>query len=97
MGASFRNKDEILELAGCDLLTISPTLLEELKESSGSVPRKLDADKAHQLPLQKMHIDEKAFRYLVNDDPMATEKLSEGVRNFVKDIVKLEKLIQEKI
>jgi transaldolase len=90
MGASFRNKEEILELAGCDLLTIAPSLLQELKSSQDPVMRKLDPTKAKQVSLDKLHLDEKAFRYLLNEDPMATEKLAEGIRNFAKDIVKLE-------
>lgn len=94
MGASFRNKDEILELAGCDLLTIAPSLLEELKTNSTPVVRKLDPEKAKHSTLEKVHIDEKTFRYLLNEDAMATEKLSEGIRNFAKDIVKLEKLLK---
>lgn len=93
MGASFRNKGEILELAGCDLLTIAPKFLEELKESSEPVPLKLDVKKAKDIPIQQMHLDEKTFRYLLNEDAMATEKLSEGIRNFVKDIVKLETML----
>jgi transaldolase len=91
MGASFRNKEEILELAGCDLLTISPSLLEELKNGTGTLTKKLDASAAKKTPLEKLHLDEKTFRYLVNEDAMATEKLSEGIRHFVADIVKLEK------
>lgn len=92
MGASFRNKEEILELAGCDLLTIAPALLEELKKSDAPVVRKLDP---HKIPgdIKKIAIDEKTFRYLLNQDAMATEKLAEGIRNFAKDIVKLEALI----
>ena len=97
MGASFRNKEEIVELAGCDLLTIAPPLLEELKKASGTLLRKLDPAKAKQSPIEKLNIDEKTFRYLLNEDAMATEKLSEGIRNFAKDIVKLEKIIQAKI
>jgi transaldolase len=93
MGASFRNKDEITELAGCDLLTIAPSLLEELKDSTGSLTRKLDPAKASASPLKKIHLDEKAFRYSLNEDAMATEKLAEGIRNFAKDIVKLEALL----
>ncbi len=95
MGASFRNKEEILELAGCDLLTISPNLLQELQKSTSPISRKLDPSKTS--PIQKMHLDEKTFRYLLNEDPMATEKLSEGIRNFAKDIVKLEKMILAKM
>ncbi|MBI3508758.1 MAG: transaldolase [Chlamydiia bacterium] len=97
MGASFRNKDEITELAGCDLLTISPHLLEELKNSTSPLPRKLSPEGAKSLPLQKIGIDEKSFRYLLNEDAMATEKLSEGIRNFVADILKLEKLLKAKL
>lgn len=93
MGASFRNKEEILELAGCDLLTIAPSLLEELKTGKGTVAKKLDAAKAKQAGIEKMHLDEKTFRYMLNDDAMATEKLAEGIRNFAKDIVKLEKIL----
>ena len=93
MGASFRNREEILELAGCDLLTISPALLEELNASSEKVEKKLDPEKAKKSSLEKIHLDEKTFRYLLNEDAMATEKLSEGIRNFIKDIVKLETLM----
>jgi transaldolase len=97
MGASFRNKEEILELAGCDLLTISPQYLEELKTSSDPISRKLDPEKAKSSPIEKIAIDEKAFRILLNDDAMATEKLSEGIRNFAKDIVKLEAILKSKL
>lgn len=93
MGASFRNTGEILELAGCDLLTISPQLLEDLKNNSTPITRKLNPDLARHLPMKKLILDEKTFRYLLNEDAMATEKLAEGIRNFIKDIVKLEKLI----
>ncbi|MDE3045828.1 MAG: transaldolase [Verrucomicrobiota bacterium] len=95
MGASFRNKDEILELAGCDLLTISPPLLEELKKSNDPVPRKLDPTKAAATNLQKLTVEEKTFRYQLSDNAMANDKLSEGIRNFVKDIVKLEAELQK--
>jgi len=94
MGASFRNIDEVLELAGSDLLTIAPKLLKELTDLEGAVPKKLDSSKAQSLDLEKIHVDEKTFRWMLNEDPMATEKLSEGIRNFAKDTVKLEKLIQ---
>ena len=97
MGASFRNKDEITELAGCDLLTISPHLLEELKNSTQPLSRKLNADAAKSIPLHKISMDEKTFRYMLNEDAMATEKLAEGIRNFAKDIVKLEKALQSKL
>ena len=97
MGASFRNKGEILELAGCDLLTISPQLLGELAASNDPVVKKLDADAAKSDPIEKLPLDEKTFRYLVNDDQMATEKTSDGIRKFSADIVKLEKLIASKL
>jgi len=97
MGASFRNKGEILELAGCDLLTISPQLLGELAASNEPVVKKLDASAAASAPIEKLALDEKTFRYLVNDDQMATEKTSDGIRKFAADIVKLEKLIAAKL
>ena len=97
MGASFRNKGEILELAGCDLLTISPDLLGELQASSEPVARKLDPEAAAKADLKKISLDEKTFRYQLNEDAMATEKLSEGIRKFAADIVKLEKMIEKKI
>ena len=93
MGASFRNSGEITELAGCDLLTIAPPLLKELSEAEGDLPRKLDADKAKGASIEKIAVDEKVFRWMLNEDAMATEKLSEGIRNFTKDTIKLEKLI----
>lgn len=92
MGASFRNKEEILELAGCDLLTISPQLLKEL-EVPGKVERKLSVDKAKSSNLQKISIDEKTFRWMFNENPMAVDKLAEGIRNFAKDAAALEKQI----
>ena len=95
MGASFRNSDEILELAGCDLLTISPKFLGELQKAEGSVPRNLDPEKAKSLTIQKMDLDEKTFRWQLCQNAMASEKLDEGIRNFAKDIVKLEKKISE--
>ncbi len=94
MGASFRNSDEILELAGCDLLTIAPKLLDELQKAEGAVPKKLDAEAAKNLPIEKITLDEKTFRWMLSEDAMATEKLAEGIRNFAKDIRKLEKKIQ---
>ena len=89
MGASFRNTSQILELAGCDLLTISPELLEELSASDQTVLRKLDANKSisNLIPLQ---LDESSFRLQLNNDAMATEKLAEGIRNFCVDTEKLE-------
>lgn len=94
MGASFRNIDEIIELAGCDLLTIAPALLEELAHAEGNVPRKLDPAHAKTLPLEKISLDEKKFRLMLNENAMATEKLSEGIRKFAEDAVKLETTIQ---
>jgi transaldolase len=93
MGASFRNTDEILELAGCDLLTISPQLLAELAAAQGPVPRKLDPKTAQTASIEKVNVDEKTFRWMLNDDPMATEKLSEGIRKFAEDAAKLENKI----
>jgi transaldolase len=97
MGASFRNVGQILELAGCDLLTISPDLLEKLAESFDPVERKLDPEKAKKADVPRLEMDEKKFRYLFNDNAMATEKTSEGIRKFSADIVKLEKFIASKI
>jgi transaldolase len=96
MGASFRSKGEILELAGCDLLTIAPTLLGELAASTDPVVRKLDPQAAAKADLKQVHFDEKAFRFALNEDAMATEKTAEGIRVFSADIVKLEKLIAQK-
>jgi transaldolase len=97
MGASFRNTGEILELAGCDLLTISPELLDKLSESYDPVTRKLDPEKAKTAKIDRLKMDEKKFRWLLNEDAMATEKLSEGIRKFAADIVKLEKFVASKI
>jgi transaldolase len=95
MGASFRNKDEILELSGCDLLTIAPELLKELADSTAPITRKLDPAKAKSSPATKIPVDEKTFRWLLNENPMATEKLAEGIRVFAKDTVELEALIKK--
>ena len=97
MGASFRNSGQIVELAGCDLLTISPELLEELKNSSEPVERKLDPDSAKKSDLEKAPMDEATFRYRLNEDAMATEKTAEGIRNFAADAVKLENLIRKEL
>jgi transaldolase len=97
MGASFRNKGEITELAGCDLLTISPALLGELQASTDPLERKLDAGAATAKNIEKRTYDEKTFRYEVNDDAMATEKTADGIRKFAIDIVKLESLVAEKL
>ena len=95
MGASFRNIGEIIELAGCDALTISPSLLKELENTEGVLDKKLDSSISTLLDLSPVHLDEKAFRWMMNEDAMATEKLAEGIRNFTKDLIKLEKHIAE--
>jgi transaldolase len=97
MGASFRNVSQILELAGCDALTISPELMKELSESFEPVERKLDPEKAKAAKIDKLELDEKRFRWLLNENAMATEKLSEGIRKFAADIVKLEKVVASKL
>ncbi|MFA6914950.1 MAG: transaldolase [Parachlamydiales bacterium] len=97
MGASFRNVDEILELAGCDLLTIAPQLLEELEKLTGDLERKLDTAKAASLGSDKIGTDENTFRYLLNEDPMATEKLADGIRRFAADSIKLEQHLQTRL
>lgn len=97
MGASFRNTSQIVELAGCDLLTISPDLLEKLANTDGAIERKLDPEAAKSAQLDAVPVDEKSFRFLFNEDAMATEKTAEGIRKFSADIVKLEKLVAEKI
>ena len=93
MGASFRNVGQILALAGCDLLTISPELLGELAAKQGDVPRVLDPAKSKQLKLHPVHYDEPGFRFALNEDVMASSKLAEGIRSFVIDAVKLEALM----
>jgi transaldolase len=95
MGASFRNIGEITELIGCDALTISPTLLKELESSHAIVEKKLDAEKSKLLEIKKINIDEKTFRWMMNEDAMATEKLAEGIRKFTEDLVKLERHIEK--
>ena len=95
MGASFRNTGEITELAGCDLLTISPDLLAKLAASNEPLTRKLDPEVAKSADIQKITLDEKTFRYLLNDDAMATEKTAEGIRKFAVDIIKLEAFIAD--
>mmetsp|Transcript_7290 Transcript_7290/g.18680 ORF Transcript_7290/g.18680 Transcript_7290/m.18680 type:complete len:378 (+) Transcript_7290:118-1251(+) len=94
MGASFRNVGEILEIAGVDLITISPALLGELKSLSGPVGAKLSADAAKTADIDRIDSDEKAYRFLLNEDAMGTEKLSEGIRLFVKDSRELENMIR---
>jgi transaldolase len=94
MGASFRNVGQITALAGCDLLTISPDLLAALAASSAPVPRALDANAAKALNMPAVSFDEAGFRYALNEDAMATEKLAEGIRAFAADAVKLEQLME---
>merc|ERR1712106_216780 len=97
MGASFRNTGEVLALAGCDLLTISPKLLAELDNMSDSVPVKLCAGIAAGSDSQKISLDEAGFRWLHNEDEMAVEKLGQGIRGFAADAIKLETIIREKL
>lgn len=95
MGASFRNIGEICELAGCDLLTIAPKLLSELENTNEKLTKKLNADEAAQMDIEKITVDEKTFRWMMNEDAMATEKLAEGIRNFTKDLIKLEDQVKQ--
>ncbi len=95
MGASFRNKGQIVALAGCDLLTISPGLLEELRSSDEPVERRLDPEAAAGREIEKMDLDEKKFRYLLNDNAMATEKTADGIRKFAADMIRLEELVRK--
>jgi len=95
MGASFRNTGQVLALAGCDLLTISPDLLAALQASDAPVPLALDAAAARALDLPAVHMDEAGFRWALNQDAMATDKLSEGIRAFAADALKLDQLIEK--
>jgi transaldolase len=97
MGASFRNTSQILELAGCDLLTISPELLGELQGADGTVTRQLSVEEAKASDIAQIPMDEKTFRWMLNEDAMGTEKLAEGIRKFTEDIIKLESLIAQKL
>jgi transaldolase len=97
MGASFRNVGQILELAGCDCLTISPELMEELSKSKEPVERKLTLEKAKSAKIEKLELDEKKFRWMLNDNAMAYEKTGEGIRKFAADVVKLEKFVASKL
>jgi transaldolase len=97
MGASFRNTGQILELAGCDCLTISPELMEELSKSTQPVERKLTPEKAEAAKIDKIELDEKKFRWMLNDNAMAYEKTGEGIRKFAADVVKLEKFVASKL
>lgn len=97
MGASFRNTGEIVELAGCDLLTISPQLLHELENMESEVTQKLSAEDAKSMDIDRIHMNENDFRWMLNEDAMATEKLAEGIRNFTADLIKLEDFLKEKM
>ncbi|HYY13213.1 MAG TPA: transaldolase [Chthoniobacterales bacterium] len=97
MGASFRNKGQILELAGCDCLTISPELMKELSESTDDVQRKLSPEKVKGAKIDRVQLDEKKFRWMLNENAMATEKTAEGIRKFAADVVKLEKFVASKL
>src|SRR5207253_5166396 len=94
MGASFRNVGQIVALAGCDLLTISPELLAQLQASDAPLERALDPEQSRAMALKPVNFDEAGFRYALNDDAMATEKLAEGIRAFAADAVKLEQLMK---
>jgi transaldolase len=97
MGASFRRVAQITGLAGCDLLTISPELLDQLGKAPGEVTRRLSVEGAEACDAEKVHLDEKAFRWMHNQDAMAVEKLSEGIRKFYADARKLEKFALAKV
>jgi transaldolase len=97
MGASFRNIGQIRELAGCDCLTISPELMKELSESTEPLERKLDPEKVRSAKIDKLELDEKKFRWLLNENAMAYEKTGEGIRKFAADVVKLEKFVASKL
>jgi transaldolase len=96
MGASFRNSGEITELAGCDLLTIAPSLLDELAKKDGTLEKRLDASKAPSMDIAKIAMDEKTFREMHDKDRMAKEKLAEGIEGFSKAIAALEKQLTER-
>ena len=95
MGASFRNIGQIQSLAGCDLLTISPALLAELKENTAPLPRRLEPGSDDTEEIARVRFDEASFRFALNEDAMATEKTAQGIRAFAADIVKLEELVRE--
>jgi transaldolase len=97
MGASFRKVEQILRLAGCDLLTISPDLLAQMEKSQGEVKRCLSPETARAATEEKIHLDEKTFRWMHNEDAMANDKLSEGIRKFNVDTRKLEQFARTKV
>jgi transaldolase len=97
MGASFRNADEIRELAGCDLLTISPGLLEELHQSDSELPRKLEASRSRDLPIEKIEMNQEAFAGMHAEDQMTNDKLAEGIAGFSKAIEELEQMLEPRL
>ena len=97
MAASFRNKEEIINLAGCDKLTISPSLLEELNKSEGDLDQKLSQDQSSQIVINRINVNESSFRWHLNENQMASFKLAEGIRLFNKDLLKLKKTIREQV
>lgn len=97
MGASFRNTGEVKGLVGCDLLTISPSLLAKLADSTEEFGQQLNAQKAKKMDIERVEVDEKTFRWEMNEDAMATEKLAEGIRKFAEDAVKLENMLKEQL
>jgi transaldolase len=97
MGASFRKVEQVTQLAGCDLLTISPDLLEKLAKAEGELPRRLTVEKAKAAEIERVHLDESSFRWLHNQDAMGTEKLAEGIRSFYADALKLEELAKKEL
>ena len=97
MGASFRNVGQIQQLAGCDLLTISPDLLEELQQNEAGLSTQLSVEQAEEMTFEKISLNEASFRYMHHDDAMGVEKLAEGIRKFSADIITLEKLITSRL
>ena len=97
MGASFRTSDQVTALCGCDLLTIAPKLLAELAGSDKSVTQNLNADEAASLEIEKINLTENTFRWMLNEDAMATEKLAEGIRGFASDLDKLRSYLAQRM
>ena len=97
MAASFRNKDEIINLAGCDKLTISPTLLEELSQNDGEIKLKLSKESSSSIDIERINVNESSFRWHLNENQMASFKLAEGIRLFNKDLLKLKELIRDQL
>jgi transaldolase len=97
MAASFRNKDEIINLAGCDKLTISPALLEDLNQTPGDLEPKLTSQNALAAELKRINVNESSFRWHLNENQMASFKLAEGIRLFNKDMLKLKDLIKSQL